>query len=175
MNDKFKFWGWYLQFDGGIALRNYFTHISCLCTLTFCVTLVSDFNLKDSIVRSPCFPTFWNANWTIVLWWESCTKNCTFLTWANLFSHWVQLCIIVVRVGEFTFHSCLDVWIGLLNCTRYVNGSLVKSTNRPNRIHWKLNDLTMAFRVSNQPWLADWLILYSWKLWRLIHLVFNEF
>ena len=47
-------------------------------------------------------------------------------------------------------HSCLEQWVGLLNCTSYMTGTLVKSTLQLTRIHWNQNDLIMAFQENHQ-------------------------
>ena len=46
---------------------------------------------------------------------------------------------------SITRHNCLIGWFGLMNCPRYMVEFLAKSTQEPTRIHWKLNDLNMAF------------------------------
>ena len=44
-----------------------------------------------------------------------------------------------------TKHNCLEELVGPMNCSRYMAGTLVKSTLKLTRIHQKLNDLSMAF------------------------------
>ena len=45
----------------------------------------------------------------------------------------------------FLCHTCLDELIGPMNCSRYMLGIQVKNTLKLTGIHWKLNDLSMAF------------------------------
>ena len=47
-------------------------------------------------------------------------------------------------------HTCLDEFVGPMNCSRYMAGILVRSILKLTRIHWKLNDLSMAFSKIDQ-------------------------
>ena len=61
-------------------------------------------------------------------------------------------------------HTCLEELVGPMNCSRYMVGTLVKSTLKLTRIHWKLNDLSMAFFQND--WFAVFLSKIGGKMGR---------
>ena len=50
-------------------------------------------------------------------------------------------------------HNCLEELVGPMNCSRYMAGTLVKSTLKLTSIHGTLNDLSMAFFL-NDPFVV---------------------
>ena len=45
-----------------------------------------------------------------------------------------------IRCKDVLFHTCLYEWVGPKNYARYMVVTVVKSTFKLTRIHWKLND-----------------------------------